>query len=140
MNLQHLQVDPIQLHNTSQKAPPASVKLQSDNASDYKPHQRLIDPIYLRLVIAYVLRTFTDAKVIILHFLFQLAVNSRTTPFIRSYPLPTSIIEDTIRHNIAQMTSTSKAYIPFPLAIIIKCCQMKDKDRHKHQWWSLRIT
>ena len=38
----------------------------------------------------------------------------------KSYPLPHAFMEDTIRHNIAQMTSTSKAYIPCLLAIIIK--------------------
>ena len=37
------------------------------------------------------------------------------------------------------MTSTSKAYISCPLAITIKWCQMKDKDRCQHQWWSLYI-
>ena len=68
---------------------------------------------------------FTGAKKIKLRFLLQLTVNSRTTPFIffkkrLKYPLPLSSIEDTIRHNIAQITSTSKAYIPCPLIIIIK--------------------
>ena len=89
-----------------------------------------------------------------LNLLFQPAVNSRTTPFIKnkknkttttttkrlSYPLPLSIIVDIIRHNIAQMSSISKAYIPCTLAIIIKWCQMTDKDRRQHQWWSLRTT
>ena len=28
--------------------------------------------------------------------------------------------EDTIRHNIALMTSTSRVYIPYPLGTIIK--------------------
>ena len=89
-----------------------------------------------------------------LHLVLQLAVNSRTTPFITNkkktkknkqtekrliYPLPLSIVEDIIRHNIPQMTSTSKAYISCPLAITIKWCQMKDKDRCQHQWWSLYI-
>ena len=37
-----------------------------------------------------------------------------------SHPPFHTIIEDTIRHNIAQMTSTSKAYIPYLLATIIK--------------------
>ena len=37
-----------------------------------------------------------------------------------SYPLPHAFMEDTIRHDIAQMTSTSKAYIPCVLVIIIK--------------------
>ena len=59
-----------------------------------------------------------------LHFHLQPAVNGRITPFTKkkwlSYPLPTSIIEDTIRHNILQITSTSKAYIPCPLAITTK--------------------
>ena len=35
-----------------------------------------------------------------------------------SHPPSHAIIEDTIRHNIAQMTSTSKAYIPCLLATI----------------------
>ena len=30
-----------------------------------------------------------------------------------------------MRHNIAQMASASKAYIPCPLATMIKCCQRK---------------
>ena len=38
-----------------------------------------------------------------------------------SYPPSHTITEDTIRHNIAQMTSTSKAYIHCLLATIIKC-------------------
>ena len=38
----------------------------------------------------------------------------------KSYPASHAIIEVTIRHNIAQMTSTSKAFIPCLLAIIIK--------------------
>ena len=91
----------------------------SDSTLDYKPHQRLIDPICPSLVITLVLCTFTDAKVIKLYLLLQLTVNSRTTPFIKkgkekrlSYPLPPSVIEDTIRHNIVQITSTSKTYIP----------------------------
>ena len=37
-----------------------------------------------------------------------------------SFPPSHMIIEDTFRHNIAQMTSTSKAYIPCLLATIIK--------------------
>ena len=37
-----------------------------------------------------------------------------------SHPLSHIIIEDAIRHNIAQMTSKSKAYIPCLLAKIIK--------------------
>ena len=39
---------------------------------------------------------------------------------VTSYPLPHAFVENTIRHNIAQMTSTSKAYIPCLLVIIIK--------------------
>ena len=31
-----------------------------------------------------------------------------------SYPLPPSIMEDSVKHNIAQTASTSKAYIPCP--------------------------
>ena len=34
-----------------------------------------------------------------------------------NYSLPHAFMEDTIRHNISQMTSTSKVYIPCPLAI-----------------------
>ena len=41
-----------------------------------------------------------------------------------SSPLPHGFMEDTVRHNIAQMTSASKAYIPCLLAIIIKWCHM----------------
>ena len=37
-----------------------------------------------------------------------------------SYLPSHTIIEDTIRNNIAQMTSTSKAYIPCLLVTIIK--------------------
>ena len=39
--------------------------------------------ICLSLVIAYVLCMFIDAKVIKLHFLLQLTVNGRATPFIK---------------------------------------------------------
>ena len=41
-----------------------------------------------------------------------------------SHPRFHTITEDTIRHNIAQMTSTSKTDIPCPLATIIKSCHM----------------
>ena len=41
-----------------------------------------------------------------------------------SYPPSHTIIEDTIRHDIAQMTSTSKAYISCLLATIIKWCHI----------------
>ena len=37
-----------------------------------------------------------------------------------SHPPSCTIIEDTIRHNIAQTTSASKAYIPCLYATIIK--------------------
>ena len=56
-----------------------------------------------------------------------------------SYPMPPSIIEDTTRHDIAQITSTSKAYIPCPFTFIIKC-QMKEEVKLQHQWLPLRIT
>ena len=49
-----------------------------------------------------------------------------------SYPPSHTIIEDTIRHNIAQITSTSKAYIPCFLAIIIKWCHIIAWDRRQH--------
>ena len=38
-----------------------------------------------------------------------------------SYPLRHALMEDTTRHNIAQMTSSSKVYIPCLHFIIIKC-------------------
>ena len=38
----------------------------------------------------------------------------------KSYPPSRVFMEDTIRHNIAQMTSANKAYIPCLLVIIIK--------------------
>ena len=34
--------------------------------------------------------------------------------------IPHTFMEDTIRHNIAQMASTSKVYISFLIVIIIK--------------------
>ena len=49
-----------------------------------------------------------------------------------SHPPFHTIIEDTIRHNIAQMTSTSKAYIPCLLATMIKWCHIA-WDRHQHR-------
>ena len=51
-----------------------------------------------------------------------------------SYLLPHAFMEDTIRHNIAQMTSTSKAYIPCLLAIIIKWCHMITWNRLQHRY------
>ena len=76
---------------------------------------------------------FTDAKVVKLRILFHTAVKSRTNPFIKKnqknknktkkylgYPLLLPIIKDIVRLSVAQMTSTSKAYIPCLLAIIIK--------------------
>ena len=94
---------------------------------------------------------FTDAKVIKLYLFLQLTVDNKATSLITfflkkkvnkrlNYPLLPSIIENTIRHNIAQTTSTSKVYTLCSLAILIKGCQMKDEGRRKHQWWSLRIT
>ena len=55
-----------------------------------------------------------------------------------SYPLTYAFMEDTIKHNIAQMTSTGKAYIPCLLVIIIKWCHMRQAS--KLLWWLLRIT
>ena len=43
-----------------------------------------------------------------------------------------AIREDTIRDDIAQMTSTSKAYIPCLLATIIKWCHIIAWDRRQH--------
>lgn len=37
-----------------------------------------------------------------------------------SYLLPHAFMEDTVRHDIAQMTSTSKAYITYLLVIMVK--------------------
>ena len=51
-----------------------------------------------------------------------------------SYLLPHAFMEDTIRHNIAQMTSTSKAYIPCLLVIIIKWCHMITWNRLQHRY------
>ena len=42
-----------------------------------------------------------------------------------SYSPSHTIIKDTITHNIAQMTSTIKAYIPCLLATINKWCHIK---------------
>ena len=39
-----------------------------------------------------------------------------------SYLLEYATIEDTIRHNVAQMPSKSKAFVPCLLATIIKWC------------------
>ena len=52
-------------------------------------------------------------------------------------------MKDAIRHNIAQMTSRSKAYILCFLVIIIKWCHMISWNRLQAStplWWSLRIT
>ena len=48
-------------------------------------------------------------------------------------------MEDTIRHNIAQMTSASKTYTPCLLAIIIMSHD-HIKQASTPLWWSLRIT
>ena len=51
----------------------------------------------------------------------QIRKNKQTKRNRTSYVLPHAFMEDTIRHNIAaQVKSTSKAYIPYLLAIIIK--------------------
>ena len=42
-------------------------------------------------------------------------------------------MEDTIKDNIAQMASKIKAYIPYPLSIIIKRCLIITRDRHQHR-------
>ena len=65
--------------------------------------------------------------------------NKQTKQTSTSYPLAHAFVEDTIRHNIARMTSTSKAYITCFLVIII----MLSHD-HMRQTstplWSLKIT
>ena len=79
----------------------------------------LIDPICLSFVIGYICTHFTDAKVFKLHLLFQLTASSRKIFKKLSYPLSPLITEDTIRHNIVQMKSTSRAYIrPTSLATL----------------------
>ena len=68
----------------------------------------------------------------------QIQKNKQTKQNRTSYPLTYAFMEDTIKHNIAQMTSTSKAYIPCLLVIIIKWCHMRQAS--KLSWWLLRIT
>ena len=63
-----------------------------------------------------------------------------TTTTAASYPLPHAFMEDTIRLNIAQMTSTSKAYVPCLLLIIIMMPHDHVKQASIPLWWSLRIT
>ena len=52
------------------------------------------------------------------------AKNKQTKRTRTSCPLPHAFMEDTIRHNPAQMISTSKLNIPCLLVIIIKLCHM----------------
>ena len=54
----------------------------------------------------------------------QIRINNETKQNRTSYPLPHAFMGDTIRHNIAQLTLTSKAYIPCLLVIIIKWCHI----------------
>ena len=55
-----------------------------------------------------------DAKVIKQHFLLQLTINNTATLSIKKKVrlLPLSIIENSVRHNIARIISKSKANIP----------------------------
>ena len=46
--------------------------------------------------------------------------NTTTTNLTTGYTLCDVNTEDTVRHNIALMTSTSRVYIPYPLGTIIK--------------------
>ena len=54
----------------------------------------------------------------------MLRKTTTTIPKTTSHPLSHTIIEDTIRHEIAQMTSTNKAYISCLLVTIIKGCHI----------------
>ena len=81
-------------------------------------------------VIVYDFPTLTD--VIVIELLSSLSFNENRSinPIKRlkkktSYLLPLAFMEGTIRHNIAQVTSASKAYIPCLHAIIIKRCHMR---------------
>ena len=58
--------------------------------------------------------------------------NTHTKNTHPSYLLPHAFMEDSIRHVIAQMTYTSKAYIPCPLVIIIKWRHMITWNRLQH--------
>ena len=80
-------------------------------------------------VIVYDFPTLTD--VIVIELLSSLSFNENRSinPIKRlkkktSYLLPLAFMEGTIRHNIAQVPSASKAYIPCLHAIIIKRCHM----------------
>ena len=44
-----------------------------------------------------------------------------------------AVIEDTTRNNIAQIKSTSKAYIPYLLANIIKWCHIIALNRRHYR-------
>ena len=76
----------------------------SDNASDYKPHLRVIDPICLSLVIAYVLGTFTDAEVIKLHQLTTSLINEKREKVRKTVTLSPASINH-CRHYQAQYCS-----------------------------------
>ena len=61
----------------------------------------------------------------------QRNIHEQGYPSMKSQFYSHTIIEDSIRHNIAQMTSTSKAYIPCLPATIIKWCHIIAWDRRQ---------
>ena len=48
-------------------------------------------------------------------------------------PLPHVFMKDTIRHNTAQIISTSKVYIPYLFTIIIKWCNIITRDTRQYR-------
>ena len=59
--------------------------------------------------------------------------NKQTKQNRKSYLLPYAFMEDAIRHNIAQVTSTSKAYTPRHF-VIIKWCHIIIWDWRQHRY------
>ena len=65
----------------------------------------------------------------------QIQKNKQTIPNRKSYiPPPHASKEDTIKHNNAQMTSTSYVYIPCLLVIIIKWCHMITSEKRQYRY------
>ena len=71
----------------------------------------------------------------------MLRKTTTTIPKTTSHLLSHTIMEDTIRHEITQMTSINKAYIPCLLVTIIKWCQIIImRQASIPWWWSLKAT
>ena len=64
--------------------------------------------------------TYTRAHAHTHTHILKAKTSNTTTNLTTGYTLCNVKTEDTIKHNIALMTSTSRVYIPYPLGTIIK--------------------